>query len=457
VAIPTGRWTVSARLYRFDMRWPWRKRAGSAVAAQPPGYQLSTFGDPATAAEHDLLDALPCVQQRLLPDDPNQLTNTALQLGARLVEDLPIIQASHRWTPGAADPLQFAPGDVLALRYFATDPLVRQAIRILRSLQDPAIVVHLSHRRAELLRRVRYTLSLAQLQLEAASYFLPLDSAISILASTPPTDQLVDAIRLPFPALSVYFGADLAIDQRFIRWSEGHLTERPGTAQALAELYTLPGETAATQDIVLTLRELGGYLSGMTLQADGDGRLADHVLWIVATNPTPNASQLAQHDRLRGTAAGYLPAATLRPLALNLAAAVSWGAWTPPRPPVDLPDEAGSRPWRQAVNTGAFRRAERAGAYAAVRVLDLERTTRPGRPRNAQPGQPARSRPRAHDRRGYWNFYRCGPRDDWHYEGRWIPPRRINADLGDVVPGRPIYRLPVPEAAAVALGLEEPA
>ena len=132
------------------------------------------------------------------------------------------------------------------------------------------------------------------------------------------------------------------------------------------------------------MRELGGYLSGVTLQADGDGRLANHALWTVATNPTPDASQLAQHDRLRGTAAGCLPAATLRPLASNLAAAVSWGAWTPPRPPVDLPDESGSRPWRKAVNTGAFCRAERAGAYAAVRVLDLDRTTRRGRPTNAQ-------------------------------------------------------------------------
>jgi hypothetical protein len=439
------------------MPWPWGKRARQAPRPQAPRYQLSTFGDPATPTEHDLLDALPCVQQRLLPDDPKQLTTIALQLGARLVDDLQIVQAGRRWTLGAPDPLQFAPGDVLALRYFATDPLVRQALRILHSLQDPATALQLGRRRAELQQRVRYSLSLAQVQLEAATYFLPLDGAVSILASTPPINQLVDAIRLPFPAVSVYFGADLAIDQRFIRWSEGHLTQRPQTAQAMAELYTRPGETAATQDIVLALRELGGYLSGVTLQADGDGRLADHVLWIVATNPTPNASQLAQHDRLRGTAAGYLPAATLRPLALNLAAAVSWGAWTPPRPPVDLPDQSGSRPWRKAVNTGAFRRAERAGAYAAVRVLDLDRTTRRGRPSNAQPGQPTRSRPRAHDRRGYWNFYRCGPRDHWHYEGRWIPPRRINPNVGEVVPGRPIYRLPVPEAAAVALGLEEPA
>jgi hypothetical protein len=111
----------------------------------------------------------------------------------------------------------------------------------------------------------------------------------------------------------------------------------------LAAAYaTTPATPRHTQDIVLTVRELGGYLSGVTLQADGDRRLADHALGIVATNPTPDASQLAQHDRLRGTAAGYLPAATLRPLALNLAAAVSWGAWTPPRPPVDPPTRAGA-------------------------------------------------------------------------------------------------------------------
>jgi hypothetical protein len=36
------------------------------------------------------------------------------------------------------------------------------------------------------------------------------------------------------------------------------------------------------------------------------------------------------------------------------------------------------------------------------------------------------------------------------------PSRRINADVGEVVPGRPIYHLPVPEGATVAMGLDEP-
>src|SRR4029453_10682535 len=100
-----------------------------------------------------------------------------------------------------------------------------------------------------------------------------------------------------FPAVSIYFGADLAIDQRFIRWSDGHLTQRPETAHAMAELHPRPGETAAPQDIVLTVRELGGYLSGVTLQADDDGRLTDHALGIVATNPTQDPTHLAQPTR----------------------------------------------------------------------------------------------------------------------------------------------------------------
>jgi len=427
-----------------------------APTEQALGYQLSTFGDAASPLEEVTLDRLAEGSHQIPPDDPGQLTATALQLGRRLYEDLQVIRASRRWNVGVPDPLEFAPGDVLALRYFATDPLIRQCLRILQSLDQPLAAGVLGRHRTDLRHRVRRNLFLAQTQLDAATYFLPVTSAIGILASTPPADELVDAIRLPFRAVSVYFGADLEIDQRFIRWSEGHLTERPGTAQTMAALYNRPGEAAATQDIVLALREFGGYLSGVTLLADDDGRLADHTSWIVATNPPEDASELARHDRLRGTADGYLPAATLRPLALNLAAAVCWAAWTPPKPPIELAGEPGSRPWRKAVNTGTFRRVERAGAYAAVRLLDLERTTRGGRPEHAQPDEASRARPRAHDRRGYWNWYRCGPRDDWHYEGRWIPPRRINADVAETVPGRPVYRLPVPEQAAVALGLEQP-
>jgi hypothetical protein len=226
----------------------------------------------------------------------------------------------------------------------------------------------------------------------------------------------------------------------------------------LAAAYaTTPATPRHTQDIVLTVRELGGYLSGVTLQADGDRRLADHALGIVATNPTPDASELAQHDRLRGTAAGYLPAATPAATSPEPRRRRQLGRLDPTPPAGRPPDESGSRPGRKVVNTGAFRRAERAGAYTAVRALDLDRTTRRGRPNNAQAGEPTRSRPRAHDRRGYWNFYRCGPRDNWHYEGRWIPPRRISADVDEVVPGRPIYHLPVPEGAAQAMGLQEPA
>ena len=32
----------------------------------------------------------------------------------------------------------------------------------------------------------------------------------------------------------------------------------------------------------------------------------------------------------------------------------------------------------------------------------------------------------AHLRRGHWRRVRVGPRSDWHYEMRWIPPTMIN-------------------------------
>jgi hypothetical protein len=44
-----------------------------------------------------------------------------------------------------------------------------------------------------------------------------------------------------------------------------------------------------------------------------------------------------------------------------------------------------------------------------------------------------------------------GSRAVWHYEGRWIPPTVVNPG-GAPMPGLPVYRLPLPEAARTALG-----
>ena len=34
--------------------------------------------------------------------------------------------------------------------------------------------------------------------------------------------------------------------------------------------------------------------------------------------------------------------------------------------------------------------------------------------------------PRAHIRRAHWHHYRVGPRDNWHYELRWLHPMIVN-------------------------------
>jgi hypothetical protein len=59
-----------------------------------------------------------------------------------------------------------------------------------------------------------------------------------------------------------------------------------------------------------------------------------------------------------------------------------------PDPAPPLPDDAApeSRAWRKAMKAGRFRRADRRGAFAGVRVLDLATTAapRPG-PRPPEP------------------------------------------------------------------------
>jgi hypothetical protein len=116
-----------------------------------------------------------------------------------------------------------------------------------------------------------------------------------------------------------------------------------------------------------------------------------------------------------------------------------------PEARVSLPGEVGSREWRKAAKRGAFKRQEQRGALVGVRVLDTDRMRQASQhlTRRDREG-PARQSPVTHNRRGHWRRVRVGPRDDWHFEGRWIPPTVVNQGKS---PSRVItvYRLPVPE------------
>jgi hypothetical protein len=466
--------------HREDVRWlgdippPGLYKVPPVGGSEPLGddtivhYTRSTFGDAATVDEQSVIDALPVFARGLPPAE--EVMGLALRLEDELLADHQVVEAGGRWRPRTYDPEAFLPGDVLALRYFSLIPSMRRVDSIIAALgsgrwkpgdQDGI----------DLFWHCRTILSHVNRVQHAASYYLPVQSAQAILASTPPDAELMASIRLPFPAVTVYFGADLEIPPAFQRWSEHLDTSRAQTSRLLEQITDpaypdpyLPGFGAqppgtphqARRDLTQAMRDLGGYLSGVTLLAEEDGSLADQVLWTVATNLDPALADTdLRYDRMRGIIDGYLPASTLAPLAWNLAAAVCWGAWSPPPPPPQLPPADAGKAWRKAWKHSATKKAERRGALAGVRVINLARMTAPtARPK---PGEgPHRASPRPHMRRGHWRRSRVGPREGWHYEGRWIAGRMVSLTGGTPEqPGRVVYRLPVPEGTPGAEALDK--
>jgi hypothetical protein len=273
----------------------------------------------------------------------------------------------------------------------------------------------------------------------AVPYFIPTTAALGVLASRPPDPDLQQRLRLPFPRVLVVFGTDLQLDPHTHQWP----TDYP--------YQQLPRHSIARQ-----LIDRGGYVSGMVLLADQAGQQRDDLLWIVAANPDPTLPWPANLDRIRGTLRGWRTASTLAPLVTNIAAAVAWGAWQPPADPLPLLPDPGSRQWRKAIKRGAFRRREPRGDAVGIHVLDLGRnpshTLQPQRPGQASTG--SRSSPIPHLRAGHFRRVRVGPRDDWHYQVRWIAPTLVRGDQPEHdrlvvrrLPPPPIPR-PAPEPPA---------
>jgi hypothetical protein len=134
---------------------------------------------------------------------------------------------------------------------------------------------------------------------------------------------------------------------------------------------------------------------------------------------------------------GFLDRSLLHYVATNLAAAVAWGQWTSPTLD-DLPD-AGDPRFRDVIRSSKFRKREPDGAALGVHILDVKRTIGT-RTKSNDTGTHAS--PATHTRRAHWNRYRVGPRDDWHYERRFIPRTIVNPGHHDE--RLTIYRLPLP-------------
>jgi hypothetical protein len=210
----------------------------------------------------------------------------------------------------------------------------------------------------------------------------------------------------------------------------------------------LPLPAAARHSITDQVIDRGGVVSGMVLLADDHGRLRDDRLWIIAANPDPTLPPPANLDRVRGVVRGWRSAATLAPLVSNVAAAVAWGAWQPPTTPLPLPDDPASRQWRKAVKRGVFRRREPRGDAVGVHVIDLERTAAHARHRpdpEWHAARPSRHAPVPHLRGGHFRRVRIGPRNDWHYQVRWIAPTLVRGDQ-PATERLVVRRLPPPPA-----------
>ena len=340
--------------------------------------------------------------------------------------DWAIAEASGRWSRDL-EPRQreFVPGDVCGLRAAACQGSLVTAQRIQREATTPL--------NAQDWHRVEREMLFGAWLYDAAPYFLPVTSAIGIAGSHAPDASLLDELRLPFQRVAVYFGADLTIPARLLG-ADHQLAEvirksdevyRSGRTTYRADEYP-PYAIHSSQLALVRGQEL--QLSGVVFHADDAGCLADVVLWLtVASVPSQD------HRRLTP---GLLSRSTLRPLALNLVAAAAWGDWHPPDD-IELADDPDSPAFLRQIRRGAFRRREPGGAAAGVRVLDVRRMTV-----RAASGSGSHASPVTHLRRGHWRRQRVGPREDWRYERRFIPPVVVNP--GQSNDSVTIYRLPEP-------------
>jgi hypothetical protein len=341
--------------------------------------------------------------------------------------DEELVRAAGRWhgTPLAPrHPDRFPPGDVAAIRYAAVqDDLIRQVVESENS-PDP-------------LKRAPRLAATAMRWLYAATpYYVDLSTLVGLVDCELPASGDLDDIRLPHRAVAVYFGGDIAIPMNLIeadqalRLTDMHYSSAIGShPEWVSADEALPHRVSGPT--VAIWRNQLVQICGLVFHADPDGRLDDHIMWLTVTPEQTRAPRRAIY--------GHIQRSTLRYVAINLAAAVAWGQWTPPSEPLALPSDPKSRAFRDATRTGAFRRREPHGNAVDIRVLDTKRTSRSP---HATP-EATHASPITHLRKRHWQRYRLGPRDNWHYERRLLDPIVVN-------PGHEpertltIYRLPPP-------------
>jgi hypothetical protein len=411
---------------------------------------MPTFaGEPGTRSTFGLVDRIDDVTEiaRIFDsigclvnnDGFDEAVNSFAELTRR---DAAIVAASGRWKSDAFLGREYVPGDVVGLRVrsAAAAHLGAMQAALVKDRTPPGEAADALWLSAVVL------MSTATTFYRSVPYFLPVTSALGILGSAVPEDTYLEDLRLPFDAVTVYFGADLEIPSQLRCLPDGwpppedtedmeHMLET--LSQAAAEL-AIPELTkhGLGPSVIGAIHERGGYLTGVMLLSESDGRLCDLMGCLVTVDPPGGTGSPA--DRTWALLPGLISRSTLHPLVLNVAAAVGWGDWHAPEV-IDLPDDINSGEFRKALRRGAFRRREPGGGAIGVRVLDTARTMRP--PSRPTPGTHAS--PVAHLRRACWQRHRLGARDAWHYEMRFHAPKLVNPGRGQDTAVK-VYRLLLP-------------
>lgn len=363
------------------------------------------FGGPLTAEQHERFNA---------SLGPLHLHHGATSATARIsrtidlrARDWHIARLAGRLKPNRPMPTKLVPGDVSAIRLLSTFAMVPNA----RTRIGDAKMID-AKAWANTPEAFGYAQTAVNLY-EAVPYWMDLDTAIGIGSSRPPDPEILNELRLPFDAVAVFFNRPMHVEV-----DEGDLPRLAGDWSQHTKHGIVP-------------------LLGVVVHARPGGvGLHDYCLFIGALlndggPPTPSSGV--------ALLPGDLSRATLQPLVANLAAAVGYGRW---REPGEMPEaiiEAGDSPegLAKAFKKGAVRsRAEPRGALTRVWVLDSNAMTQPSRP----PQGGTHASPVAHMRRGHWRRTRVGPRDEWWYETRWIPPTVVNAGSKDEVRRVAVYR-----------------
>lgn len=386
--------------------------------------ETSTLGFPLSAAdEFHLADAVSGLSAS--GDWESRLEQTVRSYQ----RDRVVAHAGHRWTGEPLGPcqVQYVPGDVCGLRASCVQGSLVTFDHLLHHPDDTTT-------NAERLAR---EVQLAQLLYEAVPYYLPVQAALGVAGSLPPTPDLIADLRLPFPHVAIFFGADLELPLSMVG-GEGRILERARWFDDLrrAGETRFPANQAPPQRIGGAALQLARgntvKVTGVVLSAAAGGMgLDDTILWLTV-------STTGRGD-LRRIGAASLSHATIRPVVANFAAAVAWGDWQPPPLDLELPNDPTSAAFRRAVRTGQFRRREVNGALAQVRVLDLGLLNRTARAH----GDGTHASPATHIRRGHTRRQRVGPADDWHYQPIYIMPVVVNP-TGQGVNVIKVYRLPDP-------------